>query len=78
LWGYARRGRAGGSTRRSFTCRTIRRISARRHSTTDEVEAHGNKAGYAKPGMTDELAGDENEVEAHHFRHGDKAADKSA
>ena len=45
---------------------------------TDEVEAHSNKAGYAKPGMTDELASDENEVEAHHFRQGDKAADKSA
>ena len=51
--------------------------AAQHDEPTDEVEAHG-KAGYAKPGMSDELAGDENEVEAHHFRHGDKAADKSA
>jgi hypothetical protein len=46
----------------------------------DEVEAHAKHAGkaeHSKPGMTDELASDENEVEAHHFRQGGKAEGKA-
>ncbi len=38
---------------------------------TDEVEAHGKAAGKAehhKAGVNDELAGDDNEVEAHSFK----------
>jgi hypothetical protein len=44
----------------------------------DEVEGHGNKAGYNKPGLTEETEKDNDEVEAHHHRAGDKAADKTA